>query len=275
MSRPRARLIVNADDLGLHPGINAGVLRAHRDGIVTSASLSPNGAAFDDALRLVRQADTLAVGIHLTLVGEAPVAEPARLPTLAPGGRLPHYFTTLFRRLLLGRIRHDEIERELEAQVARAVDAGVRVSHLDSHQHVHLHPSLLPIVVRVAQRFSIRAVRAAREVRPMSGVRPALLSLFASRGAARLRADGLRTPDACLGLAETGALDGARLSALLAAIPSGTSELICHPGTDSEAIGRAYPWGFRWDDETRALTEPGLRDRLLACGVALCSYRDL
>jgi predicted glycoside hydrolase/deacetylase ChbG (UPF0249 family) len=266
---------VNADDLGLHPGINAGILKTHREGIVTSASLSPNGACFEEAVRLAKATPSLAVGIHLTLVGEAPLSDPAAIPTLAPDGRLPHYFTTLFRRLLLGRISKDEIERELSAQVARAVDAGVRVSHLDSHQHVHLHPTLLPIVMRVARRFGIGAVRAARRVFALSGIRPALVSLFSRRAAASLRAGGLRTPDACLGLAETGGLDAPRLARLLAELPAGTSELICHPGLDGAAIARFYPWGFRWDEEARALTEPGLRDALAARGVALVSYREL
>lgn len=271
----RSRLIVNADDFGLHPGINAGILKAHREGIVTSASLSPNGAAFADAAQQAKATPGLAVGIHLTLVGEPPLSDPASLPTLAPDGRLPHYFTTLFRRLLLGRISHDEIEREMAAQVARVVDAGILVSHLDSHQHVHLHPTLLPIAMRVARRFAIRAVRAAREVFALSGIRPALLSLFARRAAGRLRANDLRTPDACLGLADTGSLDEARLAQLLGALPEGVSELICHPGIGGAAIAREYPWGFRWDDETRALSQPGLREQLVGKGVALISYREL
>lgn len=268
-------MIVNADDLGLHPGMNAGVLEAHTNGIVTSASLAPNGAAFDDAVRVARAAPALAVGIHLTLVGEAPLSDPRSLPTLAPEGRLPHYFTTLFRRLLLGRIAHDEIEREMTAQVAHAVDAGIRVSHLDSHQHVHLHPTLLPITMRVARRFGIGAVRAARELNALAGIRPALLWAFARRAAGRLRAGELRTPDACLGLAETGALDEASLLRLLDEIPDGTSELVCHPGLGGEAIARDYAWGFRWDRETRALTQPGLRERLRERGVQLISYREL
>lgn len=269
------RLIVNADDLGLHPGINAGILDAHQNGIVTSASLSANGAALEDALAAARAAPGLAVGVHLTLVGERPVAPAAELPTLAPEGRLPGYFTALFGRLLLGRIRLAEIERELAAQVARVVDAGVAVSHLDSHQHVHLHPALLPVVARLARRFGIGAVRAAREVRALSGVRPALLAAFASRASRRLRGDGLRTPDACVGLAHSGRLDGARLAAVLATLPEGTSELVCHPGSGDAAISARYPWGFRWDEETRALCRPGLREELAAAGVRLVSYRDL
>jgi hopanoid biosynthesis associated protein HpnK len=269
------RLIVNADDFGLHPGINAGILKGHRDGIVTSTSLSPNGVAFADAVARALGAPELAVGVHLTLVGEAPVSEAALLPTLAPDGRLPKHFTTLFHRLLLRRIREEEIERELDAQVARVVDAGIRVSHLDSHQHVHLHPALLPIVLRVAGRFGVRAVRAASELYPLRGLKPALLFLFARHGAQRIRGAGLRTADACVGLVETGRLAEADLEALVVGLPAGTTELVCHPGLDDAAIGAAYEWGFRWESETAALTSRRVREIVEGRDVRLISYHEL
>jgi hopanoid biosynthesis associated protein HpnK len=269
------RLIVNADDFGLHRGINAGVLTAHREGVVTSASLSTNGAAFSDAVALAQASPSLAVGVHLTLVGEPPVSDPKLLPTLAPDGRLPHYFTSLFRRLLLGRIDLAEIERELVAQVARASDAGIVVSHLDSHQHAHLHPTIAPIVARVARRFGIRAVRAARRIVGRGALRPLLLAPFSRLAAARFRKESLRTPDVCLGLRETGSLDEARLLELLERLPTGSSELVCHPGTDDQAIARDYAWGFRWDEETRALTSPRVKEKIRASGITLVSYRDL
>ncbi len=268
-------LIVNADDLGLHSGINAGILRGHREGIVTSASLSTNGAAFEDALRVLKEADELGVGVHLTLVGENALSPPARTPTLAPDGRLPGYFTELFRRLLLGQIRTAEIEAEVEAQVARARDAGVRVSHLDSHQHVHLHPSVLPIVVRVARRFGIGAVRAAPRVWPLRGLRPALLLLFARRAARRLRQASFATPDTVVGTAETGQLDETGLLRLIGRLPVGTSELICHPGSAERSIAADYQWGFRWERETEALTSPRVREALEREGIRLVSYADL
>jgi len=270
------RLIVNADDLGLDEGINAGVLRAHAEGIVTSASLSVVGAAFEDAVARLREAPRLSVGVHLTLVAETPVSAPDSLPTLAPGGRLPGYFTGLFRRLLLGQVREEELERELAAQVARAVDAGVRPSHLDSHQHVHLHPTLLPIVLKVARRFDVPSVRAARRVRPLGGLRPALLAGFSRLAARRVRRSGLRTADVCLGIEHTGRLDEPRLLKLLEELPAGTAELVCHPGESREAIARRYPeWGFHWDDETAALTSPRVREFLDRSDVEVISYRAL
>jgi predicted glycoside hydrolase/deacetylase ChbG (UPF0249 family) len=268
------RLIVNADDMGLHRGINAGILRCHRDGIVTSASLCAGGAAFDDAA-LGLKASGLDMGVHLTLSGEAAVAPASALPTLAPEGRLPVYFTALFGGLLTGRIKTEEVERELTAQLSRVADAGLAPSHLDSHQHVHLHPALLPVVLRLARRFGVGAVRAARRMVPLLGLRPAALALFAWRAARLVRREGLRSPDAMVGVAESGGLDEDRLTRAIDRLPEGTSELICHPGTDGAAIGSAYAWGFSWDEETRALTGARVRAALARRGVVLVSYREL
>jgi predicted glycoside hydrolase/deacetylase ChbG (UPF0249 family) len=268
------RLIVNADDLGLHPGINAGILHCHRDGIVTSASICAGGAAVDDAIAGVK-ASGLDLGVHLTLSGEVPVSPASALPTLAPAGRLPAYFPALFWGLTTGRIRTAEVERELAAQIERVAAAGVVPSHLDSHQHVHLHPALLPIVVRLAGRFGVRALRAGRRVVPLLGLRPAALAVFAWRAARRARRAGLCSPDAMLGVAESGRLSEARLVRAIDRLPEGTSELVCHPGTDGAAIGTAYAWGFAWDDETRALTGARVREALARRAVQLVSYRDL
>jgi predicted glycoside hydrolase/deacetylase ChbG (UPF0249 family) len=274
-SRPgERRLIINADDLGLHPLIDAGILRCHREGIVTSVSICASGAHFVEAAAGARDAG-LDVGVHLTLVGEAPVSSPDALPTLAPKGRLPGGYAALFRRLLFGQVRIAEIEHELNAQVARVRDAGLEVSHLDSHQHVHLHPSLLPVTFRVARRFGIRALRAAPSVDALVGLRPAVLALFAHRAARRALQEGMKVPDAVLGLAETGGLSEERLLRVLDRLPTGTSELVCHPGAGDAAIGTAYGWHFHWDDEARALTSARVRESLERHGVRLVRYRDL
>jgi hopanoid biosynthesis associated protein HpnK len=269
------RLIVNADDFGLHVGMNAGIIHCHREGIVTSTSLCANGEAFDDAVRRLREVPGLDVGMHLTVVGsEKPLV--ADLPTLAPSGRLPHTFAWLFRDLMLGRVRREEIAKEMAAQVERAMDAGVRVTHLDSHQHVHLHPAILPLVIDVAHRFGVRAVRAARRVVPVRGVRAALLGMLSWPGSARVRAAGLKTPDNFVGADDSGHLDEARLVRLIDGLPPGTSELLCHPGHGTEDIASAYPdWGFRWDEESRALTSPSARDGLRRADVSLAYHHEL
>jgi predicted glycoside hydrolase/deacetylase ChbG (UPF0249 family) len=140
---------------------------------------------------------------------------------------------------------------------------------------VHLHPALLPLVARVAHRFGVAAVRASPRISSWRGMRPALIGMASRLAARRLRAAGLRTPDALVGIAETGRLDETRLQALVASLPEGTSELVCHPGAGDEAIGSAYGWGFRWDAETDALTGEAARETLRRAGVRLIAYRDL
>jgi predicted glycoside hydrolase/deacetylase ChbG (UPF0249 family) len=268
------RLIVTADDLGLHPRIDAGILRCYREGIVTSASICASGATFVEAAAAARQ-DGLDVGVHLTLVGEAPLSPAETLPTLAPCGRLPRSYAALFRGMLFGQIRTQELEREMEAQVARVHDAGLEMSHLDSHQHVHLHPSLLPLTLRLARRFGIRAVRAATRMYPLSGLRPAVLAFFAHRAARRACQEGIKVPDAVLGLAETGGLSEPRLLRLISHLGPGTSELVCHPGSADAEVEATYDWHFHWDEEARALTSPGVRESLETSRVRLVRHRDL
>ena len=117
------KLIVSGDDLGIHEAINRGVLEAHEEGIVTSASIVPCGRAFDHACKLVEKRKKLGIGIHLTLVEERPLLGPDVLKTLAPKGRLPKNYRQLFFGLVKGRIHTEEIELELDAQIQRVLTA--------------------------------------------------------------------------------------------------------------------------------------------------------
>jgi predicted glycoside hydrolase/deacetylase ChbG (UPF0249 family) len=114
---------------------------------------------------------------------------------------------------------------------------------LDSHQHVHLHPALLPVVIRVAQRFGVGALRAASRVIPMTGMKPALIGLFARRGVTRIRRAGLRTPDVFVGLADTGRLDEARLLRLVSA--AARDQRACATRAPATAPLNGVPRGVR------------------------------
>ena len=162
----KRRLIVSADDLGLHEAINTGVVAAHEEGIVTAASMVACGRAFEDACRLVRNRPQLDLGIHLTLIEEKPLLSPSELKTLAPRGRLPATYRHLFLGLMRRRIDLNEVEKELGAQIQKVLDAGLAVSHLDSHQHAHFFPPLRPVLFRLAERHQIRGLRAGARVRP-------------------------------------------------------------------------------------------------------------
>jgi predicted glycoside hydrolase/deacetylase ChbG (UPF0249 family) len=148
------QLIVNADDWGLTPAVNRGVVRAFQDGIVTSASLLVTGSAFEDAIALARQNPKLDVGLHLVLVEERAVLGRDVLPTLVDEtGRLPRTSGEFFRRAFLGRINWDDVEREIAAQIARFQETGLRLSHVNSHQHLHMFPRVYQIVRRLTRRI--------------------------------------------------------------------------------------------------------------------------
>ncbi|MGH9509509.1 MAG: ChbG/HpnK family deacetylase, partial [Terriglobales bacterium] len=136
------RLIINADDLGLTPGVNRAILEAHQRGVVTSTTLMANSAAFDDAVGHVRQAPRLSVGCHVMLVDGEPLLEP-RPRTLARNGRFRDGIAGFALTAMRGRLDPNEIAAEATAQMRRLQSAGVSVSHLDTHKHTHLFPSVL------------------------------------------------------------------------------------------------------------------------------------
>ena len=160
------KLIVSGDDLGLHEAINRGVLEAHEEGIVTSASIVPCGRAFEHACRLVEKRRKIGLGIHLTLVEERPLLGPDVLKTLAPRGQLPKSYRQLFFGLVKGRINPEEIELELDAQIQRVMKAGLAISHIDSHQHTHFFPQIRRTLFRLAEHYEIRGLRAGGRVVP-------------------------------------------------------------------------------------------------------------
>src|SRR4051812_17447193 len=152
-------LVVNGDDFGLTAGVNAGIMDAHRRGILTSASLFANGPETDRAIIIALRTPTLGVGCHLTLVDGVPILPSSRVPTLAPDGRFRPTWRAFIGAALAGRIDLREVERELEAQVDRLRSAGVALTHLDGHKHVHVYPPVFEIVAELARAAGIPRVR--------------------------------------------------------------------------------------------------------------------
>src|SRR5450759_3201260 len=153
-------LIMTADDVGMTAGVCRAVARAHRDGIVTSASVLAVGRAFPDAARLARSAPTLGIGAHLAMVGEDPPLLSAReIPTLVDRrGRLPLAYRTVVGRGLSRRIDPADVRREFGAQLERIAGIGVPVTHVDTHQHVHLWPAVAEVVVELARRPQVHVL---------------------------------------------------------------------------------------------------------------------
>jgi predicted glycoside hydrolase/deacetylase ChbG (UPF0249 family) len=244
------RLLVNADDLGLVPGINRGIERAFQDGIVRSASLLVNAPGFADALTLVKRNPSLSVGVHLTLVGgDGPVSAPSKVPTLVDGkGRFPPSYGSFIARYAA--VSSREVDRELSAQIERALAAGISPTHLDTHQHLHLLPMIADVVLSLAVRYAIGRVRCPRGVGGIMGPPVAILAEMLRR---KIERKGLSTCDHFAGFRRSGRLNQEALLEIVRGVKEGTTELMVHPGQgSSEAVSR-YGWNMSWERELRAL----------------------
>ena len=292
MSRTQMKsLILNADDFGMTRGVNEGIIRAHREGILTSATLMANGPAFDDAVRLSAANPKLGVGCHLVLVGGKCVARREDIASLADGdGNLPESLAKFVARLSSGMIPAKEIEQELRAQINKIQSAGIRATHLDTHKHTHAHPRVMESLARIAKEFGIKRVRKPVENlhdswQTMRTDRKGISMQIVAAGAVRAvgprfyaiaRKYGLHFPDHFLGLAVTGQVSAAALRRMVDNLDEGSTEIMLHPGIcDADLVSSGTRLREQRETELDALLDPGVRSALHERGVRLISYREL
>jgi chitin disaccharide deacetylase len=246
------RLIVTADDVGLDAGMTAGAIEAHRHGIVTACSIVANGVAFDDAVARLREVPSLEIGVHLALVEERALTTGERMPrdylrfVLECGGHAAPVAR-----------RHGRRTPELRAQIERVLATGLRVTHLNGHQHLHVLPSIFAIVTRLAEEYRIPYIRTVHDF----GGHVPITRRLAIHVLNRLGTNARRT----IGVANAGHLDVPLLLELLDYVDDCT-ELVTHPGLGVRAYAH---WRYAWERETRALCDPRLREAIAAKGIAL------
>jgi chitin disaccharide deacetylase len=284
-------LIINADDFGYTRGVNEGIIRAHRDGILTSATLMANGTAFDDAVERAKANPTLGVGCHLVLTGGNSVASREKIPSLANReGRLPESLPALVARLSLGSVRTEDMETELRAQLEKISRAGIELTHVDTHKHTHVHPRVMGAIGRVAREFGITRVRNPIENfrdswRTARSEHTGLAMNMAASCAVRsvgswfqsiAKKYGLRSPDHFLGLAITGSVSAAALCRLIDTLPDGSTEIMTHPGLcDAELMSTDTRLNRQRETELDGLLSADATRLAQTNGVRLISYREL
>lgn len=280
-----ARLIINADDFGLTPGVNRSVAELHQASALTSATLMATSSFFADAVSLAQANPSLEVGCHIVLVDGAPALPASQIPTLVgAGGQFRDKLGRFAADLFMGRIRAEQIEAEATAQIRRLQEAGLQVSHIDTHKHTHVFPRVLRPLLRAARACGVRAIRNpfepdwALRVTPGAGrLRRMAVVVLDSQRRTFLRLvqeAGMATTSGTIGVLATGSLDVATtLDRLLAAVPAGdtTWELVCHPGYPDEHLARVQT-RLR---ASRGLEHAALLEKIPRSGVALGSWRDL
>jgi predicted glycoside hydrolase/deacetylase ChbG (UPF0249 family) len=247
-----SRLIINADDFGLTPGVNRAIAELHQAAALTSATLMATGPAFDDAVATAHANPTLGVGCHIVLTDGVPVSLPETIPTLLGPDRKTFRPSLIdfVQALLRGRISTGDIEREAGAQIRKLQRAGIQVTHLDSHKHTHLFPPVLHPLLRVAEQHSIRAIRhpfeqswslALGHGNRIRRLQVKLLGNLKTRfeRQPQIRNAQVLTTDGTIGISATGNLYNQTLHEILYAIPAeGVYELCCHPGYNDPDLDR-------------------------------------
>lgn len=202
---------MTADDFGLSPAVNAATERLHRAGLVTHASLMVEAPHAAEAVEIAQRNPALRVGLHLTLCRDDPALAGLRL-FFRPRG----------------------LDAAIRGQFAKFRAFELSPSHWDGHCHLHLHPTVLRHTLPIAREFGFRFTRLVREPGPPALV-PWIFQALSARAIPRLRAHGIGYTDQVFGLRATGRMTRERLTQLIEAAPSGTTEIYFHPGAETDA----------------------------------------
>jgi chitin disaccharide deacetylase len=269
------RLIVNADDFGRSSSINQAVIRAHREGILTSASLMMNEAACDEAVALARENPRLGVGLHLTLLCGHSALSPTAIPGLinSQGEFSDRPATTGFRYFVNRNLR-EQLRQEIHAQFKRFAATGLILDHVNGHLHMHMHPVVFRILMEDAGQLGIRRARLTRDLfwlntrlargRWMYRVGHALIyQILSWRVRREYGRRDIKHTRQVIGLMQDSYVDEPFVSGLLPELPDGDSELYSHPSLD------------KFKHEFDALISPRVKEQVATLGIRLIRYQDL
>ncbi|MBI1760610.1 MAG: hopanoid biosynthesis-associated protein HpnK [Acidobacteria bacterium] len=279
----RVPLIVNGDDFGYSDGVNRAILQAHREGILTSASLMVNESAAAEAVALAQANPTLAVGLHLVLVLGRAALPHAEIPHITDAqGRftdssfqagIQYYFSQAARR---------EVRREMRVQFEKFAATSLPFSHVDGHTHLHQHPVVFAELIRLCEEFGVRRVRVVKgEMRlslrldrrhlPLKLVWGTVFNLLGNWCERQLRGRGFVQPQKVYGLLQSGDLNEDYLLGLIPRMAQTTTEIYAHPlAPDADAAAQSEnPGGAR---ELQALTSAQVRQAIEQAGFALTTY---
>jgi len=238
--------VLNADDLGASAAVNAAIMQAHREGVLTSASLMVTGPAAAEAVALARQAPGLAVGLHVVVAGGRAALPPERIPHIVDGdGAFPDDPLRAGLRYYFSRTARAELAAELEAQFERFAATGLALSHVDGHLHMHLHPTVFRLLLPLAGRYGARglclprdqfwlAIRYDRQRAGIKALYALVFGLLARRCARALDGHPLKVADRVYGLMQTGRMREGYVLDLLGRLDVPTAELYFHPSTRAE-----------------------------------------
>ncbi len=274
------QLIVNADDYGKTEGVARGIIRAHRDGIVTSTTVMMNMPQVEDALKLADDCPDLGIGVHLVFTAWRPLLPPAEIPSLVDENGHFHSQEAILSRP--DRIDTDELKAELRAQIERCWALGREPDHLDFHHFIHVYPSFFAIYVELAAEYGL-PVRlpfppeeewdeAAASVAIIQGLPADLLREIVRQDIGLVQAKGILHPDRFCQSFSGEALTLENLLGILEGLPEGISELITHPGLPGEELLANSTYSNEREMEVELLCHPQVKERIGELGIELVNF---
>ena len=280
------KVIINADDFGLVQGVNEGIIKAHQEGILTSATLMANMPGFKEAVVLAGANPKLGVGVHLNILRGQPVSPTKKVESLLSKElRFIPSVSSLLRRIVWKRINFDEVEREFRAQVEKVLEVGLEPSHIDSEKHIHLIRPLFRIVLKLAKEYKIDKIRFIQEycVSPRSTqiFKSIFISLSSTSMKKRMVKEGIRSPDNFYGVCDSGLITETKLRKALRGAKEGVTEIMVHPGFITQEmielekqIGPYYINKYR-EKELNALLDEKLPEVIVDMGIQLINFNHL
>jgi chitin disaccharide deacetylase len=269
------RLIVNADDFGRSHSVNEAVIQAHRDGILTTASLMVNEAACEDAVALAKGNPRLGVGLHLTLLCGHAACPPDSIPGLVDAqGCFSEEPVRAGWRYFFRESLRSQLAAEIRAQLAKFQGTGLKLDHVNGHLHIHLHPRVFGLLMDAAGDFGVRHIRLTRDpfwlnASLASGnwlyriIHSLIYQWLSARALPALRARDIKHTDRVFGLLQNARVAEDFMLRLLPVLPPGDSELYSHPCLEQSR------------HEFDALVSPRVKALVAKKGIQLIRYQDL
>ena len=235
-------LIITGDDFGLSPSVNRAIIRAHREGVMTHASLMVNERAATEAVDLARENPSLSTGLHVSLVLGRSALDRKAIPHLVNGSGefLDSPFRAGLRYYFNPSARH-EVRAEIQAQFERFSRSGLRLSHVDGHNHLHMHPVIFNELLQLSPSYGAERVRivgnewaahrrAGGSMSPAAWAMGKTFEMLAGSCTRRFQREGRHLrPVRVHGLFATGNLDEEYLTKLIEEIDFVDSEIYLHP----------------------------------------------
>jgi predicted glycoside hydrolase/deacetylase ChbG (UPF0249 family) len=283
---PEKILIINADDFGLLPEVNQGIIECFEAGSITSATLMVNTEGAPDAVELAKKHPALGVGLHFNLTQGKSISSAAEIPSLVDGSGHFHNRSRFEKKMILGKIRLNDLKKEFTAQFDRFNDFGLEMTHIDSHHHIHVFPSIFKIASNYARKVSLplrmpwvsfQFLTPTIRIKSLGSLLKKLLLNGLMLKVKNGSLVGIRTPDTFISIHDyipfPLRIEYRHYSNLIRSAPVGITEMMVHPAYDTPELKCLFTDTHIKAQEREVLTRRSLKKKAEEFGFKVLSYR--